>query len=318
MSAVILNDWGKSNWTNYVDYWRDNDAEYLQARTILRYHTMGDAATDNPTPLTGQVVYNELDDMLYFRSKGPPTAWKRYAPLPFNMNVPLDAATGVTLQHSSAPGGMIFTSPTGSPASVVLAQVPLHAVGSTTILDSTGITLKTGPKTIKLNTNATQLVCDSPISATSLVGGVLTANTSLTVNGPATVTGLLTAQGLSVTSSLAAAIGSNIGGVTFGDQSVNVAKGIQSVGGVLFGTASSIRIGAGTLAAPSAGYVDVTASEVKLSANTINFDGAAFITARAINYKNAAGNVTKPIAPSFYDGGSPNPADFPDGTIWVV
>lgn len=320
MSTVTLNDWGKSNWTNYVDYWRDNDAEYLQARTILRYHNPTDRDADNPTPLSGQVVYNEADDLLYYRSKD--NTWKRYGPMPFNMAPSVDATTGVGLKHAAAPGGVLFTSPTGTPASVVLAQVPLHSTGSAVILDGTGITLKIGAKTVKLDTDATSLHSDSPISASGFVGGTLTGS-SLSVS-TATVSGLLTAQGnVAVTGTVSAAIGSNIGGVLFADQSINAAKGVQSAGGILVGTVSSIKISAGTLAAPGASYEEVTATDILLHATgttpigNINLDGQPFITAKAINYRNTAGTVTKPIAPSFYDAGSPNVADYPDGTIWI-
>lgn len=320
MSTVVLQPWGKSNWTDYVDYWRDDDAEYIQQRTVLRYQTDASRDADNPAPLSGQVVYNETIDMLQLRSKDG--TWKRYTPLPFNMTT-TDTATNVGMRHTSATGGILFTAPTYTPASqanVLLAQVPIHAVNSAVILDSTGVVVKVGAKSVLLNTNATSLVSDSPISAPAVAGGTLTA-TSLNVAGPATVTGALSVGGnAAITGTITAAIGSSIAGVTFNDATggyVNAAKGVQSVGGLFYGVASAGRLSAGTAAAPGASYAEVSSTDVVLHATNINLDGQPFIVAKGINYRPTLGGTNYPISPALYSASDPGVGNFPDGTIWV-
>ena len=60
MSALA--DIGTHDWKNYEDYWRDIDAEWLQARSVLRVDSLAQLGIPSgtslvPNPGFGQMVY---------------------------------------------------------------------------------------------------------------------------------------------------------------------------------------------------------------------------------------------------------------------
>lgn len=59
---------GKGDWTDYQDYWRDDDAEWLMERTVLRYDTDTLRNSEWPNPTAGQVIYNASVGTLQVRS----------------------------------------------------------------------------------------------------------------------------------------------------------------------------------------------------------------------------------------------------------
>ena len=51
---------GKADWTDYTDYWRELDAEWLRDRSVLRYDTeavRSNATTGYTAPQTGMLSY---------------------------------------------------------------------------------------------------------------------------------------------------------------------------------------------------------------------------------------------------------------------
>lgn len=178
---------GKATWTDGVDNWRKADGDWIQERLILRY-----PSSSRPTgPTAGTPIYNPTTDRLeYYSSAG---RWVSVLAAEGLTAYPVTSPTvndNVTLGHSSVEGqGLVFT-----PTKVVSTQ-PFHTNAGEVVLDSTGITVKTGTKTAKLTTDATSLVSDSPISAPSAILNSLSIADSLTLTG---TPGLLTAKGAQI------------------------------------------------------------------------------------------------------------------------
>ena len=86
-----------------------------------------------------------------------------------NLTSTKDDATGVAMSHKNAGGkGVVF-----EPTRTVMDN-PIYVMGGVLTVDATGLTIKTGTKTVKLTTDAAGLVSDSPISATALATGRVT------------------------------------------------------------------------------------------------------------------------------------------------
>ena len=49
--------YGAGNWQDYINNWREKDAEYLQARSILRFETVTKRDQILSTPGAGQFAW---------------------------------------------------------------------------------------------------------------------------------------------------------------------------------------------------------------------------------------------------------------------
>ena len=181
--------YGKANWTDYSNYWREADSEWLMERTTLRYATTALRNSEWPTPKFGQITYNEqaislgggnYADRAEMYSKQHGT----WVPLLMLANITStkDDSAGVGMSHKLAGGKGVIFEPTRTQL-----DNPVWIMGGVLGVDATGVTIKTGAKTVKLTTDAAGLVSDSPISATALsTAGALTA-ASVTLSGSLTV-----------------------------------------------------------------------------------------------------------------------------------
>jgi hypothetical protein len=240
--------YGKANWTDYSNYWREGDAEWLMERTVLRYGTTAARNADWPTPKFGQITYNEQAINLgsgLFADR--PEMWSKqhnaWVPLLMLANImgTKDDATGVGLAHKSAGGkGVVF-----EPTRTVLDN-PIYVMGGVLTVDATGLTVKTGAKTVKLTTDAVGLVSDSPISATALsTAGTLTA-VSATLSGSLTVPNITasgtiqggTFRGAVDGTTVNASTSGTIGGVSHSGSIVTANSGVISQGAYISGNAS--------------------------------------------------------------------------------
>src|SRR5262245_34087270 len=105
---VTLVNYGKTDWTDYTDFWRDDDAEWLMTRSILRYATAAARTTDYPTPEVGQTTYREDADILEYRSKSATIKWIPITSAQNLVATPVVAAApsdAVTLKQATASGG---------------------------------------------------------------------------------------------------------------------------------------------------------------------------------------------------------------------
>lgn len=306
MTVTLPTSTGKADWTNYTDYWREEDAEWLQERTVLRYADPTARAADWATPKAGQVTYNQTADRLELASGKTPGVWSTVQSF-VNLTSTLDDATGVAISHKGAAGkGIVF-----EPGKVTVNH-NLSVLGGVLTADATGVSIKTGTKVAKLTTDAANLVSDSPISApglnvTTLTAGSASLSGTLTVPN-ITMPGVLTGGTFkgAVDGTTVNGTGGTIGGVALSGNVASASAGFVSQGSFIRGDANmgywSHRAANGT---PSGPTVTVDATYVR------------FRVPNGIPVDNVNGGFTGAwIGGAIVSGGDPGAANFPNGTIW--
>ena len=199
---------GRADWTDYADYWREMDAEWLMKRSIVRYATEAErssAATGYPAPETGMVSYldsaNRLD--LFTATK--------WVPVLAAQNLIVSPVTSgdnaeVTIGHKKmAGGGISFVSDGNVANDLISATRPFQMGGGVVRGDTTGLTIKTGAASAKLTTSATQLVSSIPINVAgtsnfvnvNITGSTVINDATITIN-TLTITDLLTISEISL------------------------------------------------------------------------------------------------------------------------
>lgn len=207
MPVSLPTIYGKADWTDYVDNWRESDAEYLQARGILRFDTNANRDAALPSPTQGQFIYNaSLDGGAGGLEMRTASAWVPYKSGPAFLKKTADDANSVAISHDTAGGkGIIFRPVSGpNPLAKVEFSAPIDAMGVLTAESGAniGVRIKTGAKTVKLTTDATNLVLDSPLTVPGLTNTGAFATASSTVSGTLTAnTGTFTTINLSGTMS---------------------------------------------------------------------------------------------------------------------
>lgn len=307
MTVTLPNPYGKADWTDYVDYWRDADATWIQDRLVIR--VADNAGRDALGNTPGGVVYNAAKDALELRRAAG--GYQTITPLPAMLAVNEDTANNrTTISHTAAGGkGIVYT------ATDVQVTNPLNVMNGVLTVDATGASFKTGAKTAKLTTDAANLVSDSPVSAPSLVltgtGTVLDATNKAVVVGPLTA-GAVTAASGTVSGAWNAGSGT-IGGVALASNKAVASSGYDSQSGSFYGDANSaimrhvnrsgpyVQVTTGGQVLSGGGYTDLY-SQVRV------MGAAAFIQ----HY-----NTGKNIAPSFYSASDPGVGNYPEGTIWI-
>lgn len=311
--------WGKGNWQDYISNWRTRDTGWMQERLILRYQTAAARTTDWPSPRSGQVTYNEQTGLLEMWNQTK-SAWLRSLMFQF-LTSNKDDAAGVNLSHASAGGKGVQLTPTS-----LLVDAPttnwLNGVG---VLDATGLALKVGTKTVKLSTDAANLVSDSPIKAPSAVIDAITSTGAISAGSISAAAATLTNIGMSGTLSggIINGSGGTIGGVVLGPSGLVTASGsgFVSNNGVFYGDGSSAIMRQRTPAggALGAAFAQVTSPDIGLntpSGSIYMYGTARFMGGRGIPWHNAAGTHVAWVPAVIYSGGDPGAANFPDGTIW--
>jgi hypothetical protein len=309
-----VSGYGKANWVDYSNYWREGDAEWLMERTTLRYATPAARAAEWPTPKFGQLTYNEQFQAIgggnyadrvemYSKQHG------KWVPLLMldNITSTKDDATGVALSHKQAAGkGVIF-----EPTRTVMDN-PIYVMGGVLTVDATGLFIKTGAKTVKLTTDGTSLVSDSPISATALsTGGALTAVS-------ATLSASLTVANITLSGTLGGGVlngtSGTIGGVAMGSNRATASDGFNVQSGSFYGDGSSAIMR----------HSNRSGSYVQVSQGNINFHGGGYTDVynqmrifggQSIQYIRSDGVHTGYFAPTFW--GDPGVGNVPEGSIMM-
>lgn len=298
--------YGKADWVDYSNYWREADAEWMQDRMVLR--VLNATGRDALAQSTGSLVYNEALDQVELRSKAG--GYKTLTPLPTSLAT-AEAAGKTTISHTGAGGlGLTFT------AAEVGVNDDFNVLG-VLMVSPTGVSLKTGAKTAKLTTDAANLVSDSPISAP---GVAITAGSLSAAGRPAQV-GALTADSAAVSGVLTAGANSAIAGVAFrAGGYTEAAQGYVSSGGYFNGDSGSalMRYRNPANGAIGSSYLQATQTDVVFAGGNCWMNPTLLIRGgKAINYYDGAGNFRGYIAPSVYSASDPGAGNFPDGTIWV-
>ena len=297
---------GPHNWQDFSDFWREADAEWLQARTTLRVDTHALLPTTVPSPGVGQVVYVRdvagfQHDVLFMYasdSKGDKSfipGWKPYPALPRYLYASEDSDQRVTFGHHQ-----------GNPATTTIPSVSLSPTGLTVVSDlvvrGTGgsadifkitkddvrITTGVGNKTVVFTTNAAGLVSNFPITAPGFIstGGAVTMAGAVSV-GSLTATGTVKANTITVDTTLTATGAADAS--QFTAKGAGTAGGFKAAGGQFYGDANGAVIQ--RIAGGPQIYVN-TAVEIKGGTNTDVDNQLRVLTGRPIEYRNTANNAT--------------------------
>jgi hypothetical protein len=332
--AVLPAPYGQADWQNFVDYWRDEDATWLQERVILRYANAADRSNEmGDTPGFGRATYNEEVDRLEVYSRER-LAWIPVLQL-LNLTATKDDTQAVSLSHRQAGGKGVTFTPTE-----ILMDNPLDVMSGVLKVDSTGVSIKTGVATAKITTSDVALVSDKP-----MVLPVTDTQPGLTFSGSATATaiatgnrnidvgtGRVTAANITLSGTLAGGAASvlnaskaTIGGVKVGI-TPNVAEassGFVSQAGIFYGGSTSAVMRQRDTTTPFAlgtSYVQVTDVEVIVAGgttrllNTIRIENTVAPVRQMLWQGPGADGYMGPVIVSSTDPGA---ANFPNGTIWA-
>lgn len=332
--------YGKPDWADFVNNWREKDAEWLRDRSIMRFATTAsrDTAVSGASPGTFVYRADAESGAGGWEAKRQTGGFFSFRPLPVNLATSVDTTSSVVLAHGLASGkGINFT-----PTTVLVNADNFNLHAGVLTSDATGINIKTGTKTAKLTTNTTSLLVDSPLSVPSIAltgaGTVLTAPAKTVAVGTLTadvgtitnitMSGTLTGGILNGTRALINGV--NIGwdpGLTVPAAWANglsASAGLLSQAGYFYGDGSSaiMRQRTPTTGALSAQYIQVQAADIIIGPT--NAPGSVFhypylriMQGRGVPWHNAAGTHVAWIAPTIYSGSDPGAANYPDGTIWV-
>lgn len=330
MTVALPAPYGKADWTDYVDYWRDADVTWMQDRLVLRYADSGTGGTGrgSGTGFTaGQVTYLANPDRLeYFTSA---SKWIGLIGAE-NLKVsPINAANNteaVTLSHIGSAGGAGLN--IGKDLTSVSTDTDLHSVLKVTGTGATGfVSVKTGALTAKLTTDTLNLISDLPIKApgftatsvslfTGLTAQTITALTSTTTN-TLSVTTSATTNTLSVTTS------ATIVGVSFPGSADVRADTFLSLQGKFVGTAASAVMRQFDTA-DGASYFEVGETNIHLLATAdFTIEGQTKIfESKGLIYYNGSGYATPGTilgygGPVVYSSTALTASNYPPGTIWV-
>ena len=310
---------GRADWQDYKNNWREVDAEWVQGRAILRYEDAAKRDSSLPGASAGQVVYNQATDALELRSKLG--TWLSYRALPQNLKTVTDTAATVKIAHAQAGDkGLIFGT-TG-----LSADMPLSVLGVLSA-DLTGVSIKVGAKTAKLSTDVDSLVSDSPITAPSIeltgTGEVLSAPGKTVAVGTLTAAQInATNIGLSgtLTGGVLNGASGTIGGVGLVGSAAYAASGFIAGGGYFGGASTVAQVrrrdpADGSLGAAS---VNVTDTYVQMIGDPdIYLDGQLrFRTGKNMYWYDAAGTHRGYVPAVVYSATDPGAANFPNGSIW--
>jgi len=317
--------WGKADWADYENNWREADAEFLQARTILRFQTdtaRNDALGAAPP---GTVVYNDATDRLELRSKT--ATWKGVVPLPVNLKVDADSTTEVKFSHLSGTGKGITFTPTD-----IKIPLPLDVHDGVVKIGPAGLDLKVGTATARLSTDATDLVSDKAlkapaISLTGADGTVVINATGKTINvgtlaaATVTATNVTLGAGGTLTSPTINGTSATIGGVGISANAVSAPSGFNANGGIGFfsADASKATVQARNAALPGGtlrpGKIEVD-DNVGLTGTLINLNSDTAVRNKTIGWYDSTSTFKGYYAVSVYSATDPGATNFPEGTIW--
>lgn len=306
--------YGRGDWVDYQNYWREKDAEWIQDRAILRY---ADAASIEAivSPGNGMTVFDEGLGILKLRRAG---TWRRYSAIPDGM----EARGADTLANLNAGGkGIQFL------AGSVDITHDLNVLGGVLTTRATGVGIKVGTKTALLSTDAANLISDTPLS----VPGVIISGTgTISAAGKNVTTGALTADSITTAGTLTAGAANVasltatgnvngaagvIGGVTLSGNFIVSPSGMASSYGYFNGDTNGalMRYRNPSNGALSSTYVQATNADINLSSQGGGYV-SIFSQGRGVRWYNAS-NVHDRWVGLVYVGSS-DPGG-PDGTIWV-
>jgi hypothetical protein len=313
---------GDIDWVDLSDNWRQFDAEWLQARSIVRIpsaDTTSGTAYLNSTE-AGRVFYQIDSDRLILRSSASATAVKTILSS-VNLSVS-DVSSTVELSSGGGSNPKITLG-----TSSISVSSDLNVIGylsgkastaGTFSTGSTGVVINTtGSNAVTLTTGADGLILSTGISVT---GGVKATTASSFTGGITVPTGGLTVTlgNITVASGLTNVQAVTAGGLITANAGLTVATGASSLQAV---TAAALITANGGITMSASGATTTLATAAgKSLAITVPVDQSIRITApsTADTYANRIyyGSTSVQNAWVYY-GTDPGVAVVPEGTIWI-
>lgn len=312
--TVTLPANGKADWTDYVDYWREADAEWLQDRIILR---TTNALRAGLAQSAGGVVYNSDTDLLELKQFSG--SYLQIRPLPSTLTTSLAAGVTTISSTGAAGKGIGFHDTTGititDALNVMAGTLVVVGGGSGYVGIKSGVNLEGRLTTVGTTAGTVNLVSSVPMTIPALTlsgtGTVLSTTATVSVGTLSAATGTFTSN-VGVSGALTAASGT-IGSVVLASNKVTASNGFDTSGGSFYGDGGSaiVRNVARTGAYFQAGTDNVIAGATNgcYMHSLLRVQGAA-----ARIYHEATG---KNFAPSFYSASDPGVGNYPEGTIWI-
>jgi len=287
---VSLNVSGTADWTNNSDTWREEDAEWLQARSVVRFAAEADAATATPSHTAdGSVAYISGTDQRFIgRVAG---GWRRFLT---SQHLSYAETSGLlTLKHGSATTGLTLSS--GSAAGVAGA---LTVGGATTLSSDTSLTGEltisngTYSGTLKANASANKIESTVEVLAPSLRSSGSVTTVGLTSTGTASLTNAAVSGTLDVTGTLTASV----------------------VGVSTLSAATSVTGGSLRLSGTSLTHTTASSPTVGIGAGAT---GNLTLTAASGRVRVSDGTNAAPVASYVISASAPSSTAYPEGTIWL-
>lgn len=322
MTVVLPANYGAADWTDYTDYWREVDAEWIQARTILRVGNVN-GLDSLPTPGVGQVAYVEewgaaggIKDLLWMYASdslgdnSDVPGWVPYPALPRNMAASEDSTTRVTFGHHTGNPANVNPTVTLDQSGIKIVDNLDVQLGGTDIMTvrTDGIRIKVGSRTARLWTDTDEILLD----------------TQLVVPGIRLTGGSINASGRTVTAATLSATTGNI--TTVNSTTVN-ASGNVSGTDLLF--SSEVKNGTARFRSVSGdaridrtdgtAYVEADKTYVRLGGRTYVYgDGSygLFVYNGESRYYED-GTFRGRIPAVIRQSGTPPAAQYYEGCLWV-
>lgn len=300
---------GVVDWIDNTHNWRAEDAEFLQARSVLRFTTFSNRdsalgpSTTIPTPQAGQVAFVGSSEVLsYADTTGQ---WRDL--VTFQNMIMTDTVSSIGFRHYLD----------GTDSFVIKPGQVVIGPGGQLVADASHVHIQTGAAEALLSTNSTSLVSSIDIAAPSVTvttltsagidntGGTL-ATASLTATG-AVQAGTLTVSGTAGFSGAMTTAAINTTGSITATSTITASVSVRGDDVVL--EDSVVR----SYAHPTSRLTFASGLST-LAADTINLTPTNQTT--AVRFK--SGTIDIPVATVVVDSNDPGVANYPEGTFWVV
>ena len=313
--ATLPADYGIADWVNNTDNWREEDAEFIQKRLVIRWASNASRTSSGGNDLgEGSVSYLANSKSLQVNTTGDGNGWSTVVHSKL-VTVTDTSTTDVQLKHSSSSAGGIRLYADGVFVDSRLAIGGSNGSPKTVIDGTAGISLNYngGAGVITTNSTAGGTVV---ISATNGVS-VNKLAVSSTANFTSTVTvasAPINVTGSGSISTPALAVSNSVSPVTIGSGGLTAASGVVSA--LSFSTTA---VGGESYSLANSGLSrTANAALISISNNTPTVSGANIDLKVPSNgvVRFQAGNYSAPVAGWMVSNAVPGSTNAPDGTIW--
>jgi hypothetical protein len=325
MPVTLPPVYGKADWTDYVDYWRDADVTWIQDRTIIRYADVATRNTALAGATAGQVSYVQSPDRLEFYSGS--SRWigvlgaQNLKASPVNNT---NADESVTLSQTASTGGAGLV--LGKNLTSVSTDTDLNGVLKVTGTGASGfMSLKTGATTVKFTTSATDLVIDKPVTVQDLIS-ITNITATVSIAGASCSAGSYTGGSMNLSGTInggtITGTTGTIGGVNFASN-VATAPVFQSDHARFYGNATSALVRYWDGSAFGNSYLEVGSTFVRALATDFMVKAQPkFLDSKGIIYYDGTsfgtpGTILGYGGPVVYSTVAISASNYPPGTIWI-